>query len=101
MAKSYEEFRKKMSPERRARNDAKTKDLLEVFPPGEYLKDELEARGWSAQKFANIVGCDSALVDRIISGTEPITPRRARMREEGLGVSAQCWLNLEAVYRGT
>ena len=71
---------------------------VEVFRPGEYVKDELEARGWSTSDFAKIIGCDPALVDRIISGTEPITPRRARMLEDGLGVSAQCWLNLEEVY---
>ena len=80
--------------------EAEQRTPVEVFPPGEYVKDELEARGWSAQKFATIVGCDPALVDRIISGTEPVTPRRARMLEEGLGVSAETWLNLEAAYRG-
>ncbi len=33
----------------------------EAFPPGEYLRDELEERGWTEKEFAAAAGdrCDS------------------------------------------
>ena len=71
----------------------------ELFPPGEYLRDELGARGWSHSKFAGMIGCDPSTVDRIVSGEERITPETASLLEAGLGVSAQVWVNLEAAYR--
>ena len=27
-----------------------------AFPPGEYLRDELEERGWTVTEFAEIIG---------------------------------------------
>ena len=32
----------------------------EVFPPGEFLNDELEARGWTQTEFAEIIGAAAA-----------------------------------------
>lgn len=79
----------------------KMKDLTpaEVFPPGEILREELEARGWSQADFAEIIGRDPALVSEIISAKRIITPDTACAIGEALGTSAQVWLNLEAEYR--
>ena len=42
--------------------------VAEVFPPGEFLRDELEARGWTQTEFAEILGRPPRLVNEIIAG---------------------------------
>lgn len=71
----------------------------EVFAPGEYLKDELDARGWTQQEFAEIIGRSSKLVNEIIAGKTSITPGTASEIGAALGTGAMLWLNLENEYR--
>jgi HTH-type transcriptional regulator/antitoxin HigA len=71
----------------------------EVFPPGEFLSDELEARGWSQQEFAEIIGRPPNAVSQIINGKRSITPATAKELAAALGTSPMFWLNLEAAYR--
>lgn len=71
----------------------------EAFPPGEYLRDELEARGWTQTQFARIVGRPAQLVNEIINGRKRITERTALELAAALGTSARVWLNLENSYR--
>ena len=71
----------------------------EVFPPGEFLKDELEARNWTQDEFATILGRPTAVVNQIISGKRGISPETAREIGAALGTSAIFWMNLEAEYR--
>jgi HTH-type transcriptional regulator/antitoxin HigA len=53
----------------------------EVYPPGEFLKEELEARGWSQADLADILGRPPRLVSEIIGGKRAISPETA----QGLG----------------
>jgi len=71
----------------------------EVFPPGEYLKDELDERGWSQVEFAEIIGRPVRVVNEIIAGKVQITPKTATEISAALGTSAQFWLNLETYYQ--
>jgi HTH-type transcriptional regulator / antitoxin HigA len=71
----------------------------EVFPPGEFLKDELDARQWSQTEFAEIIGRPVRVVNEIIAGKKSITPETAREIAAALGTSAQFWLNLESSYK--
>lgn len=71
----------------------------EVFPPGDFLKEELEARGWSQTDFADILGRPRKTINEIILGKRSITPDMARALAEGLGTSARIWLNLETDYQ--
>lgn len=74
-------------------------DYAEVFPPGEFLKDELEARGWSQTEFAEIIGRPVRLVNEIIAGKKSVTPETAIQLEASLGTSAEMWMNLESQYQ--
>lgn len=67
--------------------------------PGEILKEELEARGWSQVEFAEILGLSPRLVSEILSAKRAITPATAKAIGAALGTSAQLWLNLEAAYQ--
>lgn len=78
-------------------NDNRTP--AEVFPPGEFLADELEARGWSQTNLADILGRDVNLINDIIRGKRGITPETAQGLADAMGTSARYWLNLDAIYR--
>lgn len=71
----------------------------EVFPPGEILSIELEARGWTQTEFAEIIRRPARLVNEIIAGKRAITPETAREFGAALGTSAQFWLNMESSYQ--
>jgi HTH-type transcriptional regulator/antitoxin HigA len=71
----------------------------EVFPPGEFLRDELEARGWTQTEFANIIGRPPRLVNELLGAKRAITPETARELSAALGTSAQFWMNLETAYQ--
>lgn len=70
-----------------------------AVPPGDILKEELEARGWSQVEFADILGMSPRLVSEIISAKRAITPATAKAIGAAFGTSAQVWLNLEAAYQ--
>ena len=71
----------------------------EAFPPGELLREELEAREWSQMDLAEILGVSHRLVNEIIAGKRVVTPETALGLSAALGTSAQLWLNLEASYQ--
>lgn len=67
--------------------------------PGSILKEELEARGWTQQEFADIICKPVQAVNEIIVGKKSIIPETAILFSEALGTSAELWLNLESSYR--
>lgn len=70
----------------------------EVFPPGEYLADELEARNWTQSEFSEIIRRPVKVVNEIISGKKAITTDTARELAAAIGTSPQYWLNLQTAY---
>lgn len=71
----------------------------EVFPPGDLIKEELEARGWTQTDLSEIVGRPLRVINEILSGKKTITPETAQGLGEAFGVGAQFWLNMESSYR--
>lgn len=72
---------------------------VEVFSPGEFLKEEMEARGWSQVELAEIMGRPTKLVNEIIAGKKAITPETAVQLGEALGTGPGVWMNLESQYQ--
>ena len=70
-----------------------------VFRPGEYLRDELAARGWTQGDFAKIIGRPMQVVNEIINGRKRITVATANAIGLALGTGPELWLNLENTYR--
>lgn len=75
-----------------------TTALAEVFPVGEMLADELEARHWNQTEFAEILGRPAQFVSEIISGKKEITRDSATQIAAALGTSPQMWLNMQDRY---
>jgi|SRR5581483_668938 len=72
----------------------------EVFPPGEFLKEELDARGWSQAELADILGRSPRVISEIISAKRAITPETAKGLAAALeGTNPQTWMNLETAYQ--
>jgi HTH-type transcriptional regulator / antitoxin HigA len=77
----------------------KTYTPAHVPPPGEILKEELEARGWSQADLAEILGRPPRLVSEIISGKRAISTETAQGLGDAFGVDPHFWLNLESAYQ--
>lgn len=71
----------------------------QVFPPGEFLREELEARGWTQGDFARILGRPLQTINQIINGRKRITVETAKEIGLALGTGPELWLNLENAYR--
>lgn len=75
------------------------KKVAEVFPPSEFIKEELEARNWSQVELAEIIGRHPKVVNDVITGKRLITPEIAMAFGAAFGTSAQYWMNLESAYQ--
>jgi len=70
-----------------------------LVSPGQILRDELEARGWTQRDLAAILGRPEQAISEIISGSKQITPETSLELSQAFGTSAELWNNLEANYR--
>lgn len=71
----------------------------EIFPPGEFLKEELECRGWTQVELSEILARPPRLISEIVSGKRAITPETAKGLAAALDTSPELWMNLETAYR--
>ena len=71
----------------------------EAFPPGEFLRDELEARGWTQSEFAEMIGRPVRLVNEVVAAKRAITPETACDFADAFGTTAQLWMNLETAWQ--
>lgn len=71
----------------------------EVFSPGEFIREELEARGWTQTDLADILGRPFQLVNDLIAGKRAITPETAKGLGDAFGTGAALWLNMESAYQ--
>lgn len=71
----------------------------EVFPPGEFIQEELEARGWTQEDFAAIIDKPLPTVNQIIKGKKAIIPEVAKRIAAAFGNSPQFWMNLETSWQ--
>jgi len=73
-----------------------------VIPPGEYLEEEIEARGMSQKELALRMGRPANAINEIINGKKAITAETALQLEAVMPeIPARFWLNLETDYQLT
>lgn len=68
-------------------------------PPGATVKEQLIERGMQQKEFAVRMGMSEKHISKLINGEVQLTIDAARRLEMVLGLPAQFWCNLEAVYR--
>lgn len=76
-----------------------TRIPAEVFPPGEFIKDELEARDWTQLDLAEVLGRPAKLVSELLAAKRQITPQTATELAGAFGTDPQFWMNLESAYQ--
>ena len=73
-----------------------------AIPHGEYLGEEIEARGISQKELARRMGRPLNAINEIINGKKTITARTALQLEEVMPeIPARFWLNLETDFQLT
>ena len=73
-----------------------------AIPPGEYLLEEIAARGLSQKELAKRMGRPLNAINEIINGKKAITVETALQLEEVMPeIPARFWLNLETDYQLT
>lgn len=68
-------------------------------PPGATIQEQLENRGMHQSEFAKRMGLPEEHVSRLINGEAILSHEIALKLESVLGIPAEVWSNLEAVYR--
>jgi addiction module HigA family antidote len=72
--------------------------LKENFHPGEFIKDELKARGMRHQELADKMEIAKNVLSEIIHGKRNLTPTLALKLEASLRVQAEFWMKLQVNY---
>lgn len=73
-----------------------------AIPPGEYLSEEIEARGLSRKELAKRMGRPLNAINEIINGKKTITAETSLQLEEVMPeIPAKFWMSLEADYQLT
>ena len=75
-----------------------TQFAFQQVHPGAVLKEELEARGLSANAFALKLRVPPQRIQDIVAGRRAITPETALRIEASLGTPARLWLNMQSAY---
>lgn len=70
-----------------------------LIEPGEFIADELEARGWTQKELAEIMKRPQKTISELINGKARITPSTARELAAAFGTSPEFWMNLESNYQ--
>jgi HTH-type transcriptional regulator / antitoxin HigA len=66
--------------------------------PGQYLREEMEARGWSQRDLAFILGCHEASINPIITGKRGISPDMAKALAIAFNRPAEYFADLQKAY---
>jgi len=73
-------------------------DNLPPIHPGEILRDELEALGLSARKFAEHIKVPPNAVTEILTGERGITAAMALRLGRAFDTGERYWMNLQDLY---
>src|SRR3954469_9692314 len=71
---------------------------LPIDHPGTFIWEELDARGWTQEDLAYILGVDGSQLNRLIKGNTDITPDNAVALAEAFDMPAEFFLNLQKFY---
>lgn len=73
-------------------------DNLPPVHPGDLLRDDLEALGMSARRFAAHIGVPPNAVTEILNGRRGISASMALRLSRAFGTDPRYWLNLQTLY---
>lgn len=74
-------------------------DQEKTKSPGDFIRDELEARGWTQADLARVLDRPLPTVNRILNGKHAVLPEMAIALSMAFGNEAQEWMARESAYR--
>ena len=72
--------------------------VSDPFHPGEFIKQELEARGWKQVDLIQITGLSARAINELIAGKRRITANTAQQLADAFGSQPEEWLKLQNMY---
>ncbi len=66
--------------------------------PGDVLKEEIESRGISQKKFAELLSVPYTQLNEILNGKRPVSSDFALMVEAALGINPELLINMQNRY---
>jgi HTH-type transcriptional regulator/antitoxin HigA len=70
----------------------------EVFPPADFIREEMEARGWTLNDIADRMECLRRRAKGVLAGDVPITRQVSECLGKAFGTSPGYWLTLQYNY---
>lgn len=72
--------------------------MADSIHPGEYVREEMQVRGWSIDSLARATGIGQCRLEEIIAGKRPLTLLDCHCLGKAFGTSIRVWMNLQAVF---
>lgn len=69
----------------------------EVFPPADFIREEMEARGWRVEDLALKMGVDTSYVSELLAGHR-VTLLAALCLGRAFGTSTEFWQNVQRAW---
>lgn len=73
-------------------------DNLPPIHPGEFLRDDLDALGLSARRFAEHIGVPPNAVTEILNAERRVTAPMALRLAKAFGTDPRYWMTLQSLY---
>jgi len=73
--------------------------LVEAFPVGEYIWDEIVARDWTVQNVSDTTGLSVDYIWEVIQNKADLTKEAAIAIAEATETVAATWLNMQEHYK--
>lgn len=74
--------------------------IRETPHPGEFIREEMEARGLGNRDLAYILGVPEQAISMIVSGKRGVSPEMAKAMGAAFDVHADLFANLQRAYGG-
>jgi len=71
---------------------------IEPFPPGGYVQEFMEGKGWTQDDLAEVLGRSRQHVNRLLQSKTSISPETAFELANAFGTSAKLWMNLQGSF---
>lgn len=69
-----------------------------LIHPGEMIKDEIESRGISQRKLADMTGISPTVLNEVLNSKRSVSTEYALLFEAALGIDADIWIGLQNDY---
>lgn len=70
----------------------------EVFHPSEYIRDEVDERGWTREQFCVMCELPEREALGLLQGVLSVTPPRAIALAKAFGTSATTWYRMQRTF---